>query len=210
MWLWDGTDWQESNGEAAFADAVRRAFISANPVLTTQMQKFVAAISIALTNRKSSDLIAPEPFIEGGFTPSDDERDLICETVRRDGRDIVHICFRTREPFTPTGLIVVAYRDGDTVRLHSRTSLVWVAKDRCVRLYGVEDEPDLNCHFTFRPGVKLRRGDGFPTPAGSDELRQAADRVEALITRGVLGDVRDEPLAFSPRLGRCVGGRLRR
>lgn len=210
MWIWDGTDRQEGDGEAAFADAIRRVFISTNAVLTTQMQKFVAAHSIVLTNRKSSDLITPEPLIQGGFTPSDGERDLMCKTVSREGRDIVHICFRTQEPFTPTGLIVVAYRDGDTVRLHSRTSLVWVAKDRCVRLHGVEDEPDLNCHFTFRAGEKLRRGDGFPTPASSGELRQAAERVEDVIARGVLGDVRDEPLVFYYRLARGDGERLRR
>lgn len=79
-----------------------------------------------LTNRQSHALAAPEPLIQGGFTPSDHERDLICDTVLREGRDIVHICIRTVEPFTPTGLIVVAYRDGDAVRLHSRTSLIWV------------------------------------------------------------------------------------
>ena len=174
------------------------------------MQKFVAAFSIVLTNRKSSDLAAPEPRIQGGFGPTNDERGLLSETVRRDKRDIVHICSRTREPFTSTGLIVVAYRDGDTVRLHSRTSLIWNAEEQCVRLYGVEDEPDLNCHFTFRAGQKLERGDGFPTPAGSDELRQAAGRVEHLIARSVLGDLRDEPRVFYHRPASGENGRLYR
>ncbi|CAN5599712.1 hypothetical protein BH10PSE14_BH10PSE14_35310 [soil metagenome] len=196
MWIWDGTDREEGDGQAAFADLVRRALISSDPELTAHMRTYVAAFSLGLTNRKGSALATPEPLIQGGFTPSDDERSQMCEMARRDGRDLVHICFRTVEPFTPTGLIVIVYLDGDTVRLHSRTSLIWVATEECIRLYGVEDEPDLNCHFVFRAGEKISRRDGFPSPAGSPELKQAAARIEALIARGAIGDVGDERLAF--------------
>ncbi|MEO9131297.1 MAG: hypothetical protein ABI240_08825 [Sphingomonas sp.] len=207
MWIWDGTDREEGDGQAAFADVVRRALIGKDPELTAHMRTYVAAFSLVLTNSKASALAAPEPLIQGGFTPSDDERSKMCEMALRDGRDLVHICFRTVSPFTPTGLIVVAYFDGDTVRLHSRTSLIWVAKDKCVRLDGVEDEPDLNCHFVFRPGEKITRGDGFPTPAGSAELKQAADRVENLIACGGFGDVGDERLTLYHGLARIDDGR---
>lgn len=39
MWIWDGTDRQEGDGEAAFADLVRRALISRDPQLTAQMSQ---------------------------------------------------------------------------------------------------------------------------------------------------------------------------
>jgi hypothetical protein len=197
MWIWDGTDREEGDGEAAFADAVRRVLITGNEEIIANMRTFVAAFWLVLTNRRSSTLTAPEPIIQGGFTPSDDERELMCESVRRDGRDLIHICFRTVEPYTPTGLIVVVYRDGDHVRLHSRTSLIWVARDRCVRIYGVEDESDVNCHFVMRPGARMVRHDGFPTPAGSLEMRLAAEHVERLIARGAVGDAVNERLVLT-------------
>ena len=197
MWIWDGTNREEGDGEAAFADAVRRALIGSNPQIIASMKTFTAAFAFALTSRKGSALVAPEPIIQGGFTPSDDERDAMCSTVQRGGRDLIHVCFRTVEPFTPTGLIVVVYRDVNRVRLHSRTSLIWVAKDKCCRIYGVEDESDLKCHFLFQPGAKLLRHDDFPTPAGSLEMKLASEHVEDLIRRGAIGDARDEQLVFN-------------
>lgn len=107
MWIWDGTDREEGGAEAALEDVFRRALISEDPEITASMRAYVAAFSLVLTNSKSSALAAPEPLIQGGFTPSDDERNLMCEMAQRDGRDLVHICFRTFGPFTPTGLIVV-------------------------------------------------------------------------------------------------------
>ena len=194
MWIWDGTDREDGYGQAAFADPVRRGLIAKNSELTAHMRTYGSAFALALTNSKSSALAAPEPLIQGGFAPSDDEGSQMCEMARRDGRDLVHIFFRTVEPFTPTGLIVIAYLDGDTVRLHSRTSLICVATDECIRLYGVEDEPDLNCHFVFRVGEKISRIDGFPSPAESSEMKKAAARIETRIARRALGDVSDERL----------------
>lgn len=203
MWIWDGTNREEGDGEGAFADAVRRAFIGSNPQIIASMKTFTAAFALALTNRKGSALVAPEPIIQGGFTPSDDERDAMCSMVQRRGRDLIHVCFRTVEPFTPTGLMVVVYRDGDHIRLHSRTSVIWVAKERCVRIYGVEDESDLNCHFVLRPGVKMTRRNGFPTPAGSPEMKLAAEHVEQLIRRGEVGETSGERLVLD--IQRCLG-----
>lgn len=196
MFIWDGTDRQENDLEAAFADMIRRAMISDHPNLTAAIRSYVAAIAMELTGSRSGDLAAPEPLIQGGFTPSDEERAVMCESVMETGRDLVHICFRTVEPYTPTGLIVVVFRDGDRVRLHSRCSTVWVAKDRCVRLYGFEDETDQSCQFVFQRGKKLRWVDGHDAAFDSPELLEAASRIEQRIETGAIGNAGNEPLKF--------------
>ena len=170
MYIWDGTDRQEGDVEAAFADMVRRTFINRNPRMLSSMKRYVAGCSLALTGRTSAALCAPEPVVQGGFTPSDDERAAMCRAVYASGRDVIHICFRTVEPLVPTGLIVVVYHDGDRVRLHSRTSLVWIDNEQRVGLYGVEDENDQYCHFILRQGCKMKRGDGIATRDGLVDL----------------------------------------
>ena len=192
MYIWDGTDRQEGDVEAAFADMVRRTFINRNPRMLSSMKRYVAGCSLALTGRTSAALCAPEPVVQGGFTPSDDERAAMCRAVYASGRDVIHICFRTVEPLVPTGLIVVVYHDGDRVRLHSRTSLVWIDNEQRVGLYGVEDENDQYCHFILRQGRKMKRADGIPTRAEPREMRCAADHLEQLVARGAANDVRDE------------------
>ncbi|MEH6756949.1 MAG: hypothetical protein V7676_05515 [Parasphingorhabdus sp.] len=196
MWIWDGTDRQEDDFEAAFAEVIRRSMISSNPQITADMRSFVAGFSVALTGRPSDELNAPEPLIQGGFTPSDGERDLMCESVQRSGRDLIHICFRSHGPYTPTGLIVVVFNDGNRIRLHSRCGIVFENEDSLLGLWGVEDEPDQNCHFIFRRGKKLLRKNGHRTEIGSSKMLQAASRVEDLIQSGAIGDVESEPLKF--------------
>jgi hypothetical protein len=208
MWIWDGTDRREDDVEAAFADAIRRAFISGNHALTAQMKTYVAGFALALTDRTGSALVAPEPLIQGGFTPSHDERTLLCDMARTSGRDIVHICFRTVEPVTPTGLITVAWHDGEQIRLHSRTSLVWVDKDARVSLYGVEDARDMPCHFMLRAGKKMVRGEGLPTPAETREMRLAGAHVEKLIARGATDGASSERLMFFHQLPRGADGKI--
>lgn len=197
MFIWDGTDRSEDDVDAAIVDAVRRMLISSNPQLTMEMRAFVAAISMTLTGRRSSELREPEPFIQGGFTPSEFDRNEMCDQVRQSGRDIVHICFHTLDPYVPTGLIVVIFREDDRIRLHSRCSIVWVDDKRRVILHGVEDATDEQCHFVYHPGEKLRPVSGHMVEFDSEPLLQAASRVQALIRAGTVGDVADEPLEFN-------------
>lgn len=197
MFIWDGTGRTEGDIEAAFADVVRRMLISNNPHLTLKMQTFVAAISMALTGSRSCELGDPEPFIQGGFTPSEFDREEMCDKVRQSGRDIVHICFHTLDPYVPTGLIVVVFRDDDRIRLHSRCSIVWVEDESRVVLYGVEDDSDEQCHFVYQPGEKLRWVIGHKVEFNSEVLLQAASRVEELIKAGAVGDATNEPMEFT-------------
>jgi hypothetical protein len=196
MWIWDGTDRREDDEEAAFADRIRRAMISSNPSHHTLMRAYVAAISLELTGRHSTQLTAPEPLIQGGFTPCEQEREEMCKIVERTGRDLVHICFLADVPCRPTGMMVVVYHNGHSVRLHSRSSIVGSNNTGGVRLLGVEDKSDTVWSFAYRRGRKLTRKRASMDEASRDAMLLASSRVFELAETGATGNAANEPLKF--------------
>lgn len=196
MWIWDGTDRQEGDAEAALVDMFKRALISNDPAQQMKMRSYVAGISLALTKSRSSELVAPEPLIQGGFTPSDDERHEMCQEVQRTGRDLIHICFYTNGSCVPTGLMNIIFNDERCIRLHSRCSLAWSQKAKGIVFWGVEDEPDTTWAFTYRPGAKLRRRAISINDVRDDALIKAGSQVTKLVESNAIGNFAQEPLRF--------------
>ena len=196
MWIWDGTDREEGDAEAALVDTFKRALMSKDPAQQMRMRSYVAGISLALTKSRSSELVAPAPLIQGGFTPSDDERHEMCQEAKRTGRDLIHICFYTDGSCVPTGLMNIIYNDEGCIRLHSRSSLAWSQKAKGIVLWGVEDERDTTWVFFYRPGAKLRRREISINDIHQEALIKAGSQVTKLIENNAIGNVAQEPLRF--------------
>lgn len=196
MFVWDGTDRDENDFEAAFAEKVRRQWIVRNDVVKRSMQAYVAAFSLVLFGRKSDELAKPEPLLQGGFTPDDFERHAMCDLAESLGRDIIHINFRSVAPYTPTGLITMIFLEDGKAIPHSRSFATADSDVAGARLYAVEDERDLLCLFVFEVGGKSSRLIGKTPPQDQASLLRVAARVEEAISSGAVGDTRTESLAF--------------
>ena len=197
MFVWDGTDRKEGDQDAASQDAERRWAIMGHPLIPRRMQDYVAAMALTVTGAKASLLVSPAPLFMGGFTPDDYDRDFLCSFAELNGRDIIHINFRTVAPYTPTGLITTIFVDRGKAHAHSRGGLLASRDDHRARLIGFSDTNDDNVHFRVRPGVKMTRHPGLSRPFTSANIRRAEAMVNAQIETGAIGDTSDEPLAFA-------------
>lgn len=141
-------------------DAIRRMVLAA--MSGSSMRRFAAAAALLIAGKRGSDLRAPEPLVQVGFEPSEEEMEAIVQMAVTARRDLIHVGCHDDGSGKPTGMIAVVYFDGGRARPHRRCGLLCAPGSTTVLLAGVSDEEDEPCHFTQAPGEKMIRVAGYP------------------------------------------------
>ena len=149
-----------AGGEDDAQDAFRRMVVASMSAAT--MKRFCAAASLLIAGKQGSALSAPEPLVQVGFEPSEEEMDAIVAMSKAAGRDLIHIGCHDDGSGKPTGMMAVVYFENGKPRPHRRCGLLCAANSTEVRLAGVSDEEDETCHFVLSPGQKMVRVAGYP------------------------------------------------
>ena len=158
------------------------------------MKRFSAAAALLMAGRPGRELRAPEPLIQVGFEPSEDEMDAIVEMAEAARRDLIHIGCHDDGSGKPTGMMAVVYFDDDKARPHRRCGLLCTPGSTEVFLAGVSDEEDETCHFILSPGKKMVRVAGYPIDDIAAGINRAGELwFERMETLGV-GDCGGEIL----------------
>ena len=104
-------------------DEYRRVVVASRSGPT--MKRFSAAAALLIAGRPGRELCAPEPLVQVGFDPAEDEMDAIVEMAKAAGRDLIHIGCLGDGSGQPTGMMaVVFFEDGKAAAPPSRRIVV--------------------------------------------------------------------------------------
>lgn len=170
----NGSGFAFASDEGNAQDAFRRMVVASTSGPT--MKRFSAAAALLIAGRPGRDLRAPEPLVQVGFEPSEDEMDAIVKMAEAARRDLIHIGCHDDGSGKPTGMIATAYFDDGRVRPHRRGGLLCAPGSSKVFLAGVSDEEDETCHFILSPGRKMVRVADYPV----DDIGAAMNRAGEL------------------------------
>ena len=175
-----------------FEDTVRRAILCEDPTATWRMKRVAAAAALLVAGRPGRDLRAPEPIVQVGFEPDEQEMGLmVAEAVER-RRDLIHVSCHVDGSGTPTGMIAVVYHDDYGPHAHRRCSLLCAPGSDDVLLSGVSDVEDEVHHFVLKAARKMTRVPGLPAPDLAAGMHRAGEKWLELVAADGLGDCRGE------------------
>ena len=140
------------------------------------MRTFAAAAALLVAGRRIREMMAPEPLVQVGFEPDEDEMASIVEMAKTARRDLVHIGCHDDGSGKPTGMIAVVYFEDGKARPHRRCGLLCAPGGNDVFLSGVSDVEDETCHFVLSPGRKMMRVTGYPV----DDIGAGMNRASEL------------------------------
>ncbi|MES2096767.1 MAG: hypothetical protein V4459_08385 [Pseudomonadota bacterium] len=167
---------------------LQRLIVTTNPATVATMKRYAAAAALLIAGKRGRDMQAPEPRVQVGFEPDEEEMKLIVLAAEKDGRDLVHVGCHADGSGRPTGMIAVVYFDRGTARAHRRAGLLCAPGGTQPILSGVSDIEDERCHFTVNPGGKMVRVAGYPV----DDVLAGINRAGELWHRRALSpDLRD-------------------
>ena len=184
-----------------FEEVVRRALFADDPNVSATMRRVSAAASILIAGRPGRGLVAPEPLVQVGFEPNEQEMDALVSRAAGFGRDLIHISCHTDEVGGPTGMIATVYFENGKARPHRRGGLLCAGGSSDVLLSGVSDVEDEPCHFILKPGRKMVRVAGYPVDDLSAGIHRAGEKWIALSKSPTLGNQDGERLWVHQRVG---------
>lgn len=196
------TEGHGGGGTGAAADDERMALelqrlsAVADPAAVATMKRYAAAAALLIAGKRGDDMAAPEPLVQVGFEPDDEEMQLLTVTAEKEGRDVIHVGCHPDGSGRPTGMIAVVYFEDGKARPHRRAGLLCAPGGTEVMLSGVSDEEDECCHFTMTPGGKMTRVAGHPIEDIGPGMNRAGRLWHALANSPELGDCDDEPVAM--------------
>lgn len=175
---------------------LRRIAAVSDPAAVMTMKRYAAAAALLVAGKPGRDMDAPEPLVQVGFEPDDEEMRLMTFTAEKDGRDVIHVGCHPDGSGRPTGMIAVVFFEDGKARTHRRAGLLCKPDETDVILSGVSDEEDERCHFTMTPGGKMTRVAGHPIEDIGPGMNRAGQLWHALANSAELGDCDDEPVAM--------------
>lgn len=141
---------------------LQRLVVTTNPATVSTMKRYAAAVALLMAGKRGRDMQAPEPRVQVGFEPDEEEMKLIVLAAEKDGRDLIHVGCHPDGSGRPTGMIAVVYFDRGTARAHRRAGLLCSPGGTQPILSGVSDVEDEPCHFIINAGEKMVRVAGYP------------------------------------------------
>jgi hypothetical protein len=175
---------------------LQRMAVTANPTTVSVMKRYAAAATMLIAGKRGHDMTAPEPYVQVGFEPDEQEMELIVYAAERNRRDLVHISCHPTNAGLPTGMISVVFFDGDRAWSHRRAGLLCEPKSKRVILSGVSDDEDENCHFVMSAGRKMTRVVGHPVRDIARGMHRAGKLWHKLARSPQLGNCDDEILTM--------------
>lgn len=182
--------------EERMALELRRIAAVSDPAAVATMKRYAAAAALLVAGKPGREMAAPEPLVQVGFEPDDEEMRLMTFTAEKEGRDVIHVGCHPDGSGRPTGMIAVVFFENGKARPHRRAGLLCEPGGTEVILSGVSDEEDERCHFTMTPGGKMTRVAGHPIEDIGPGMNRAGQLWHALANSPELGDCDDEPLAM--------------
>jgi hypothetical protein len=176
---------------------IKRAMRANNPVVTATMKRASAAAALLIAGRPGRELVAPEPLVQVGFEPDENEMNILVARAKDWGRDLIHVSCHADGIGGPLGMIATVYFENGNARAHRRCFLLSPPGSSEVLLCGWSDVEDEQCYFVLKPGEKMVRVVGPVTDGveGFDAgLNKAGERWIAL--------------SKSPQLLDCDGERM--
>lgn len=177
-----------------FKRLLQRMAATANPAAVSIMKRYAAAATMLIAGKRGRDMKAPEPYVQVGFEPNEQEMEVIVHAAQRDRRDLIHISCYPNGSGRPTGMIAVVFFDGDRAWSHRRAGLLYEPNSTEVILSGVSDDEDEKCHFLMSAGQKMTRVVGHPVDDIALGMRRAAKLWNELAQSPQLGNCDDEVL----------------
>ena len=188
--------------ERSFEDIIRRALYADDPTVSATMKRVSAAAAILIAGRPGRELDAPEPAVQVGFEPDQQEMDGLVERAQKLQRDLIHVSCHMDGVGGPTGMIATVFFENGIARPHRRGGLLCAPGSSDVSLAGVSDVEDEPCHFVLRRGRKMVRVAGYPVDDVLAGMLRAGEKWIALSKSSTLGDQRGERLWIHRRLER--------
>ena len=178
-------------------EMIRRAMLADNPAFTAAIKRVSAAAALLIAGRPGRELQAPEPLVQVGFEPDENEMNVLVSRAKDWGRDLIHISCHADGVGGPIGMLAVVYLENGRARAHRRCCLLSGTSSSEVLLSGFSDVEDEQCHFIVKPGKKMVRIVGLPVGGLMDDFdagfQKAGERWIAL--------------SKSPQLPDCDGER---
>ncbi|TPG40570.1 hypothetical protein EAH79_11795 [Sphingomonas koreensis] len=156
----DGAAFVAAEDEDSAQDAFQRMVVASMSGQT--MRRFAAAAALLITRRRGSELRDPEPLVQVGFEPSEEEMGAIVKMAKAARRDLIHVGCHDDGSGKPTGMMAVVYFEDDKAHPHRRCGLLCAPDSSNVILAGVSDVEGETCHFTLATGRKMVRVPGYP------------------------------------------------
>ena len=150
---WD--DEEPADQDDAVDEAVRRVVVAA--MSSSMMKRFGAAAAMLIAGRRGSDMNPPEPIIEVGFEPDENDMPTLVRAAEAAGRDLIHVACHPDGSGKPTGMIATVLLEDGRAHAHRRGGLVCDPSGTDVMLCGVSDKEDEPFRFVLRPGGKMFR-----------------------------------------------------
>jgi hypothetical protein len=175
---------------------LRRLAAVSDPVAVSTMKRYATAASLLVAGKPGREMTAPEPLVQVGFEPDEQEMQLLTFMAEKEGRDVIHVGCHPDGSGRPTGMIAVVCIEKGKARPHRRAGLLCEPGGTEVILSGVSDQEDERCHFVMAPGGKMTRVPGHPVADIGSGMNRAGELWHALANSLLLGDCEDEPLAM--------------
>ena len=68
---------------------LQRLVVTADPAAVSTMKRYAAAAALLIAGKRGRDMQAPEPRVQVGFEPDEEEMKLIVTAAEKNGRDLI-------------------------------------------------------------------------------------------------------------------------